>query len=170
VASIRLAGAHGAHKTGRAPFIGYGRKLVQQDQVVALIPAEGGVRGLGRQGPHIAVPGGMYSRRAAQGVHFNAGIVGHRDASGVPGHGAGLEERIFLKTCACLFHIFHPGKGLQADHFETKPAQAVGQVADFSGIAGRKNNFRRAHDVFPENFISAVSYAIAQESSSEMTP
>ena len=55
--------------------------------------------------PLPAVAGGEHPRRAAQGVHAKAGVVGNGGQTGGLHHGDRLQRRVFLKGLSGLLHL-----------------------------------------------------------------
>src|SRR5690606_41445680 len=71
---------------------------------------------------------------AVEHVDAEPGVVGHRGQPGLPGHLAGLEQRVLLEGDAGLGHVADGGELLQPHDVE--PGEDAPQLSDLAGVAG----------------------------------
>ena len=108
---------------------------MQQLADIALVPAFAG-----QALPVVGIAGRIDSGPAAQGLHHQTRIVGHADQAGDPGHGAGLDQGVFLKGRAGLLNVLNLGEGLQPDDFHAEIGQGPGQFAHLARVMGRQDD------------------------------
>ena len=132
---VRFDGSHAGHKTTYALFGGHAGHLMQHLADIARIAAF-----IGQAFPVIGVAGRMHTRPAVQGVYHKAGIVSHTHKARGPGHGACLDQGVFLKGGPVFLNIPYLREGVQAQHLHTICCQRAGQLPHLARIACGQHN------------------------------
>ena len=138
-------GGHAADITAGAPGFGHTRQLLKKFAHIAGIPTF-----TGQGGQVVGVAGRVHARRAAQGVHFQAGIIGHAQQPTVPGHGGGFDVGVFFKGQARFSDVADFGKSVQSQHFHPGVGQGFRQFTDLARILGGQNDAQHgSHEKAP---------------------
>ena len=127
--------------------------------------AEPGLRHVGHLRQHqvqvglvVAVPagptGGQHAGHAAERVHAQARIVGHRGQLGVRRDRARLQQRVLLERGPGLGHLGRAGKRVEPGQRELRATRVLGgqdpgQLAQLGGVPGGENDRVIRHDGLP---------------------
>jgi hypothetical protein len=105
-----------------------------------LIQEQGAVgRGIGILS---GIAGRADTRRAAQSVHLQAGIIGHRGQTGEPVQLFSFLGGVALERFPVLDDVRRVRKTLQGDQFDPCPVEDRHNFTEFVRIPGRNEQFR----------------------------